>query len=154
MKYIQKRPAANERLVTGLLLRGLVQAFVKALLEGLPDDGERQPLEAVRDNSRAQSAPEEAGKSILFGDHFQSLAVRNGRLVRLFGRFDHTQAVAAAVRDDGRAEADDGVAPELLERLVRVRLRDLLLQEVEREEPRETKHGDRVENPGLESYRE
>lgn len=92
-------------------------------------------MEAVCDNTCPQSSAEQAGEAVRVEDHTNSLGVGNWDLVGLLGGLDYAQTVAAAIGYNGGCKANEGVTAKLLKSFVRVRLRDVLLQGVEGEEP-------------------
>lgn len=120
---------------------GLLVALVPLFLQGLPDDGEGEALEAVCNNAGSEASSEEADETVGVQDHLDGLRVGDWDLVGLLCGLDYAQAVAAAVGDDGGGEADSGVAAELLEGLVRIGFRDVFLEGVEGEKPGEAEGG-------------
>mmetsp|Transcript_55613 Transcript_55613/g.127761 ORF Transcript_55613/g.127761 Transcript_55613/m.127761 type:complete len:221 (+) Transcript_55613:712-1374(+) len=116
---------------------GLLAARVEEVLPETPHDGEEEPLAAVGDDLSDQTAEEQSRDAVLLDDHLQRLHVADGHRGRLRRRLDDANRVGHRVRDGRRAEAKQGVAREVLgELLLPIVLRELLVEEIVRVEPR------------------
>ena len=103
--------------------------------EQLPQDGEHETLKTVCKNTRLESTSKESAYAIHGDDSLCCLPISNATFVRLTVGLDYAQRVGHGVGEDGRAEANEGLAEKFLNE--RVRARQVLVEEVVRPEPLE-----------------
>ncbi|TFK78418.1 hypothetical protein K466DRAFT_79551, partial [Polyporus arcularius HHB13444] len=101
--------------------------------EQLPKHREHQTLQAVREYTRLQTTAEQPKQTVLRDDGLRRRKVPDARLVHLPVGLHNTKRVRHRVGHDGRAEADECLAKQLLDK--GVRLRECLVQAVVGREP-------------------
>lgn len=113
----------------------LESAFPELLLKVAPHNGEHDALHAVGEDAGAQATSEEADDTILGNDILDGLWVAHALSMRLLVGLDNADAVGAAVADDAGAEANEGIAAQLLQWIVV--LGQASVEEVEGGKPRQ-----------------